>query len=501
MAVVDRAALADLVGQIAVRHACVGLAVGVAGPDGLVDFVGHGVADIGSRAAVTQDTAFRIASISKTFTALAVMQLVEQGRVALDAPATDYLRAYRLVGPRPDSPPPSVRQLLTHTAGMPELAHVRGALSADFGESVPLGQRRPTLAEFYGGNVRLRADPGRRFVYGNHSPATLGQLVEDVTGTPLGQHLASHLFAPLGMTATTTDLSAAAGRLASGYEIHGRRVAPIALREMITVGAAGVISTPRDLGRYLAALLRGGSLGDAQILAPETLAQVFAAQVQPHPRLPGVGLTFYRVDLGGGVIAVGHPGTLPGFHSQVLLLPDAGVAAMVLTNGSRQADFWVTTAAARVLRLAAGIPEPSLPVAPHHPEVWDDICGWYRLDAAPTDVRLRGMLGAGLEIFLRSGRPAIRFLTPVPALARGFDLEPADPQDPYAFRIRLQDMDPLGLVVTHDPEKTPQVHLGMMPLTLAKQPAGTNPRRWALAALGGAAVAVLAGRATPAHRR
>lgn len=501
MAVVDQAALADLVGQIAARHPCVGLAVGVAGPDGLVRFVGHGVADIDSGAVITQDTAFRIASISKTLTALAVMQLVEQGRVDLDAPASAYLRAYRLVGPRPDSPPPTVRHLLTHTAGMPELAHVRGALSADFGESVPLGQRRPTLAEFYDGQVRLRADPGRRFVYGNHSPATLGRLVEDVTGTPLGQYFANHLFAPLGMSATTTDLAAAAGRLASGYEIHSRRVEPIALREMITVGAAGVISTPRDLGRYLAALLRGGSLGGAAILAPETLAQMFAAQVQPDPRLPGVGLTFYRVALDSGVIAVGHQGSLPGFHSQVLLLPDAGVAVMVLTNGSRQADFWVPAAAARVLRLAAGIPEPSRPIAPHHPEVWDDICGWYRLDAAPTDVRLRGMAGAGLEIFLRGGRPAIRFLTLVPALARGFDLEPADPQDPYAFRIRLEDMEPVGLVVAHRPGKTPQVHLGMMPLTLTKQPAGTNPRRWALAASGGAAVALLAGRATAALRR
>jgi CubicO group peptidase (beta-lactamase class C family) len=496
MDVVDHAALADLVGQFTGRHPSVGLAVGVAGPDGLAEFVGHGVANVESGAAITQDTGFRIASISKTFTALAVMQLVEQGRVDLDAPAEDYLRAYRLVGPRPDSPPPSVRQLLTHTAGMPELAHVRGALSADFGESVPLGQRRPTLAEFYGGQVRLRADPGRRFVYGNHSPATLGQLVEDVTGTPLGQHFANHLFAPLGMTATTTDLSAAVGRLASGYEIRGRRVEPIALREMITVGAAGVISTPQDLGRYLAALLRGGSLGDGQILTPDALAQMFAPQVQPDPRLPGVGLAFYRVSLGGGVIAVGHQGTLPGFHSQVLLLPEAGVAAMVLTNGSRQADFWVPTAAARVLRLAARIPEPSLPMAPHHPEVWDDICGWYRLDAAPTDVRLRGMLGAGLEIFLRGGRPAIRFLTPVPALARGLDLEPADPQDPYMFRIRLDDMEPLGMVVTRGPGQTPQVHLGMMPLILTKQPAATNPRRWALAALGGAAIAALAGRAT-----
>jgi CubicO group peptidase (beta-lactamase class C family) len=501
MAVVDRAALEFVRQELIARHPCVGLAIGVADACGLAEFVGHGVADVGRGSPVTADTGVRIASISKTFTAVAVMQLVEQGRVGLDAPATQYLRSYRLVGPRPDSTAPTVRQLLTHTGGLPELAHASGAVRPDFGESVPLGRAMPSLAEFYGGRLRLRAEPGTRFVYGNHSPATLGQIVEDVTGTSLGGYLAEHVFGPLGMSSTTTDLAAAAATLATGYEIRGRRVAPVALREMITVGAAGVCSTPRDLGRYLAALLNGGSLDGATILAPSSLAEMFEPQVRPDPRIPGLGLAFYRVNLGDGTIAVGHQGTLPGFHSQVLLLPQAGVAAMVLTNGSRQADFWVPGAAARVLRLAAGIREVEPAAAPQRPDVWDEICGWYRLDASMTDVRLRGMLGAGIEIFLRAGRPAIRFLTPIPALARGFDLEPADPADPYAFRVRIPGVDPLGVVVGRDGGRATRVHLEAMPLTLTRQPAATNPRRWAIGALGAAVGAALTGRAVAVLRR
>ncbi len=339
--------------------------------------------------------------------------------------------------------------------------------------------------------------PGSRFVYGNHSPAALGQIVEDVTSVPLGRYLEEHVFTPLGMTETTTDLAAAAPTLATGYEIRRSRVEPIALREMITVGAAGVCSTSRDMGRYLAALLCGGSLDGARILAPETLATMIAPQFRPDPRIPGVGLIFFRTALGGGVVAAGHQGTLPGFHSQVLFLPEAGVAAMVVTTGSCEADFWVPAAAARVLRLAAGLPEPEALAGPHRPQVWEDICGWYALDAGPIDVRLRGFLGAGAEVFLRDGRLAIRFLTPIPQLARGFDLEPADGEDPYAFLVRLGGPEAIAVVIGREEGRSARLYLEVMPITLTKQPAVTNPRRWAVGSVG----AILAAAVGAAARR
>ena len=120
--------------EILSRHPAVGLAVGVVRDGRLASFHGHGVADIASRTPITQDTAFRVASITKTFTAIAVMQLWEQGLVDLDAPANDYLRAYRLVPAKPGWRPATVRHLLTHTAGLPEVVHPLGR--------VPAGLRR-----------------------------------------------------------------------------------------------------------------------------------------------------------------------------------------------------------------------------------------------------------------------------------------------------------------------------------------------------------------------
>jgi CubicO group peptidase (beta-lactamase class C family) len=123
MAEVDQLEMKARVGEILNRWPAVGLAVGVVRNGSLDLFYGHGVADIASNTPVTEDTVFRIASITKTFTAIAVMQLWEQGLVDIDAPANQYLRAYRLIPAKASFRPATVRHLLTHTAGIAEVVH------------------------------------------------------------------------------------------------------------------------------------------------------------------------------------------------------------------------------------------------------------------------------------------------------------------------------------------------------------------------------------------
>ena len=166
----------------------------------LEHFYGQEYADIPSKTPITEDTVFRIGSITKTFTAMAVMQLWERGLVDLDAPANDYLRAYQLVPARRSWRPATVRNLLTHTAGVPEWLHPsRMVKSGWFGETVPLHKRLPTLAEYYRGGLRLAAEPGTSWAYTDHGFATLGQIVEDVGGLSLDRHLRERIFQPLGM--------------------------------------------------------------------------------------------------------------------------------------------------------------------------------------------------------------------------------------------------------------------------------------------------------------
>lgn len=483
------------------RQPTVGLAVGVVRGGGLARFEGRGVADILSRTPVTEDTVFRIASITKTCTAVAVLQLWEQGLVDLDAPANDHLRSYALVPTRAAFRPATVRHLLTHTAGLAEVARPWGAVLPDFGESVRAGRRMPPLGNFYGGRLRVHAEPGTRFVYTNHGPATLGQLVEDVTGMPLARYLRTRVFEPLGMVDSDLVRSERiADRVATGYEIRSRGLRAVAARDMVTAGAASVYSTPRDMARYVAALLGGGRNEHGTVLRPATVAMMFAPHHQPHPRIPGMGLGFFRWDLDGHT-AVGHQGTHPGFHSQVLLAPDAGVGAIAFTNGAHQPDLWLPGAVSALLRRLLGADDDRVRRdVPQRPEHWGGRCGWYRLPARLTDVRLRAMMGAGIEVFVRGGQLMLRFLTPVPALATGFPLHPDDEGDPAVFRIDLSDSGLGTIMIVFDEDAagiTSRVHLDVMPLTLDKQAPAANPRRWTLgatAAGAGAAVATAAAR-------
>lgn len=503
--VIDDGAVLDAIREIPVRHPAVGLAVGVV-RDGRLDlFHGHGVADIASGRPVTEDTGFRIASITKTMTAIAIMQLWEEGLVDLDSRASEYLRSFRLVAANPAWRPATLRDLLTHSAGLSETPRAVDALRPDWGETVPGDAPLPTLATLYGGRLHVRAEPGTRFIYGNHSPATLGQIVEDVSGSPLHAWFRERIFEPLGMG--DTDLrrtDAVRGRLATGYSIGGRGATVVPLREYVTAGAASVYSTPRDMARYVAALLGGGANDHGRVLRPETLATMFEPHYVTDPRLPGMGLGFMRLDLAGR-IAPEHQGMMPGFHSQMTFLPDAGVGVIAFTNGAKDPSLWLPAEMAALLRQLAGLPPDGIRTGvPHRPDVWSDLIGWYELDAGGSDIRVRAVMGLGVEVFVRGGSLAMRFLAPIPPLLHGFPLYPDDPADPYAFRMDMRDvgMATSRVVFSREPGvATGAVHLEMMPLMLRKQPASTNPRRWAMAAVAGLAAAYAATRARPRRRR
>jgi hypothetical protein len=252
---------------------------------------------------------------------------------------------------------------------------------------------------------------------------------------------------------------------------------------MVTAGAASVFSTPADMGRYLSALLGGGANAHGSILRSDTLTTMFEPQYRPDPRIPGMGLGFFRTRVGHGIL-VGHQGTHPGFHSHIALAPDGRVGAMGFTNGAHQADFWLPTVVSSLVGGLAGLAsdEDPLPSAPR-PDRWSELVGWYRLQAGPMDLRLRGMIGFGVEVFVRSGQLMVRFLTPVPTLARGFPLVPDDPVDPDVMRFEPgEGMDLMRIVFGRDRGGAiDRVHLEVMPLTLPKGGSSANPRRWATA--------------------
>jgi CubicO group peptidase (beta-lactamase class C family) len=149
--------------------------------------------------------------------------------------------------------------------------------------------------------------------------------------------------------------------------------------DLVPPGAGAIYSTTADMARYVAALLADGSGEHGQILKPETVTSMFAPHYQPDTRLPGVGLAFFRHDLGGHLV-VGHDGLAPGFTSQMSLAPDDGTGVVAFTNGARGAMAWLSGEVTAILGRTLGIPEPAIRAdVPHHPEIWADVCGWYTM--------------------------------------------------------------------------------------------------------------------------
>jgi CubicO group peptidase (beta-lactamase class C family) len=485
-------------GEILSRRAAVGLACGVVRDGDLAYFYGHGLADVASKTPVTEDTVFRIGSVTKLFTAIAMMQLSERGLVDLDAPVNDYLRTYRLIPAEPDFRPATPRHLLTHTAGIPEVRGLADLLHADLTPaggrpavlSVRAGEPLPSLAQYYRAGLRVVVEPGTAFAYTNHGFATLGQVIEDVSGLSLDRYLRERIFEPLGMTHTDLVRSASVRtRLATGYVLGRRGPEPVSDRDWIGVGSGGVFSTTGDMARFTAALLGGGANRHGRILEPATLATMFAPHFQPDPRISGIGLGFFRSEVDGHRV-VSHDGILPGFNSALLAAPDDGVGIIAFTNGSPDAFAWLPIELHNLLHELLGVPDGARNAVPQHSGIWADFCGRYVFQARISDLRVRLTLSRGAEVTVVGGRLVVRLLTPLPIPLRGLPLLPDDEHDPDVFRLDLSDlgMQPVRVVFGRGPEGRVTVahtDLGGQPWSLIRRE-GAETGRTGLSLLLGA---------------
>jgi CubicO group peptidase (beta-lactamase class C family) len=489
-----RTKVADLLN----RWPSAGLAVAVIRDGDLAWFHGHGVADGMSNVPVTEDTVFRVGSVTKTFTAVAVMQLWEQGLVDLDAAANDYLRAFQLAPMRAGIGSPTVRHLLTHTAGVGYWRRLSDLLRPGVGSGDVPGPPA-SLAAYYRKGLPVEVEPGTKWAYSNHGFAALGQIVEDVTGQPYASYVREHILDPLGMVHSDLVRSErVSALLATGYLLGRRGLKPVVYDgELPLAAAGGLYASTRDLARYTAALLGGGEHELGRVLKPETVELLFAPHHQPDARVPGFGLGF---ELGeeGGHRTVAHTGVVSGFLSAITLAPDDGVGVVVLANTGRlDARGAPEPLAAALLRQVLNLPDDAIRTdVPPRPEVWGDLCGWYGMAPGPvTNLFNRVVFGAGVEVVVRGGGLLLRPLSVIPAVRAGFALHPDDTNDPYVFRVDCAEIGKgtFRVAFRHGADSG-TIELEGLGMSLRKRPDARNPRRLA----GGAAAA---GAAVLAARR
>jgi D-alanyl-D-alanine carboxypeptidase len=265
----------------------------------------------GAYGAVTPDTRFPIASITKMFTAVAIMQLVEQHRVELNAPVSTYLPS------APHADAITVRQLLQHTSGLWNYLDSALASGLDKKPVTPQG----ILA--YAASHRLIQFPGVRYAYSNTGYVVLGLIVEHVTGMSLAAYEQRAIFTPAGLTATTFGPPPPGPLVAAG---HMTASGPISgIRNYSWLYADGdIFSTASDLAKFDVALMNGRLVSAATF----ALMQSDSVATDEHFRQ---GLGLMMVDQ-GGLHFVGHHGGVPGFESDNEMVPSSGVAMTVLAS-------------------------------------------------------------------------------------------------------------------------------------------------------------------------
>jgi CubicO group peptidase (beta-lactamase class C family) len=284
---------------------------------------GYGAADVATGAPVDpKTTLFRPGSVSKLFTWTAVMQLVEAGKLDLDADINRYLDF--AIPPR-DSRPITLRNLLTHTPGFEEASK---ALIT----SKPLGT---TLGEELKRWVPTRVfDAGTTPAYSNYGAALAGYIVQRVSGEPFEKYVEGHIFRPLRMEHSTFEQPlppSLAVLLSKGYRTASQ---PPGSFEFVSLPPAGSLSaTGDDMAKFMIAHLQDGRLGDARILAAATAETMHHSRTALMAPLNGIELGFYDQDINGHRV-IAHGGDTQYFHSELVLFLDDHVGLFVSLNSA-----------------------------------------------------------------------------------------------------------------------------------------------------------------------
>lgn len=423
------------------RYDWPGLAIGIVCQGTVIYTRSFGVANVRSRVPLTTNTVLRMGSISKTLTAIGVMQLWERGLFHLDDPVNPYLKGYRVEHPDPATPPVTFRHLLTHTAGLGALRRYTDMLHPYTGQMIlKQGRSLPAFPAYYGPVLKAERYPGTAFSYTNHGYATLGQLIADISGEPFAHYMRDHVFSPLGMA--HTDFlrgTGVKGRLATAHKGRPGRRTPVTDPEIIPGPAGALFSTVEDMARYLVALLNGGATAQGRALRPETVRLMMTPWYRQDDRLPAMGLGF-MLDSVGAYLSAGHTGAVPWYTASLHAVPDAGLGIVMAINTY---DETLPAVTREVLCRLLDVPSPTPPAVHARiascTDVWPELCGHYGPPRGLlSNLRFWGAWGGEIEVSARKGYLVMRPLMPLGPHGAGRRLYPAGTGDPlHCYYLEL----------------------------------------------------------------
>jgi CubicO group peptidase (beta-lactamase class C family) len=316
---------------------------------------GYGYSDYANRVPTDpQSTLFRVGSVSKLFVWTAVMQLMEQGKLSLDADVNSYLD-FKIPATYPE--PITMRNLLSHTAGFENSDYAVHRLHAD--QLISLKQYLIT---------RLPArvyPPGKIIAYSNYGASLAGYIVERISGMPFYEYAEKYIFSPLGMTNSSfrqplpADL---APEMSPGYNYYQGQYLQAGFEYEIFYPAGGMTSTADDMAKFMLAHLGDGLYGNTRILQEQTAQQMHFQLFTSDPRLPGMAYGFMEGNLNGQRLLL-HAGDTTFFASGLYLIPDQNIGIFIASNAPAGVITRNALIRAFMDRYFPITPEPNLPPA------------------------------------------------------------------------------------------------------------------------------------------
>lgn len=344
--------------------------------DGELAHIGvSGFRELSSKSLVTRDSVFRIASMTKSFTAMAILKLRDEGRLSLEDLAERHVPELKnLRYPTTDSPRIRVRDLMSHAAGFPE--------DNPWGDQ-QLAASEEEFSRMLRQGIPFSNPPGVEYEYSNYGFAILGRIVTNVSGRPYREYIAEAILRPLGMTSTTLEpRSVPADRLAHGYRWEDdtwKREPPLPDGAFGAMG--GMLTSVSDLSKYVGAFLAAWPPRDGTETSPirrgslREMQQIWRSRPSTVTRTASGGLNLSSGGYGYGLRVsqscnfehvVAHSGGLPGFGSLMQWLPDYGVGIIAFGNVTYASWGGVVNDAFELLSKTGGLqprevqPSPSL---------------------------------------------------------------------------------------------------------------------------------------------
>jgi CubicO group peptidase (beta-lactamase class C family) len=363
--------------EVLTRTHTPGIALALVRHDRILYTGGIGLADVASGQPATAGTLFRVGSTSKAFTALAVLQLQEEGKLRLDDPLRKHVPEIAIRNAWEATDPVRIVNALEHTAGFDDWS------LATYARSDPRQLPMKDALDLRDPGVRVsRWRPGTRMAYSNEGPPLNGYILEKIEGKPFERVIGERVFEPLGMcTATYFHPDTTVAPMATLYENDGRTPRPY----WYPVGraAGSVNASAEDMAKYVRFLLDRGVVNGRRLLSVASMERLERSETWLGARAGltvGYGLHMARY-VDSGFVWTGHDGGVPGGLTVMSYMPDHQVGYAFMTNTgnhttSREID--------RLVRgyMTSGIPRPPLPVpAPMPPDARSRLAGWYRPDS------------------------------------------------------------------------------------------------------------------------